>query len=139
MGTMDRGRSLSAAQVRELIAGEDPGISWDKLLRFDGVQFTAGGEFKLCFCDPTLLAAGICSRSSDYKIEVGKVHATGLECLLTNPKMQRGTCVPQMYGGLRCYDEEVPDADRSELSQKAKLLLGFCQFAPEEEAMQYPF
>ena len=106
--TMARGRSLSAAQVRELIAGEDPGISWDKLLRFDQVQFTAGGEFKLCFCDPSLLAHGICSQPSDYKIEVGKVHATGLECLLTNPKMQRGTCLPQMYGGLRCYDGPAP-------------------------------
>jgi hypothetical protein len=149
--TMARGRSLSAAQVRELIAGEDPGISWDKLLRFDAVQFTAGGEFKLCFCDPSLLATGICSRPSDYKIEVGKVHATGLECLLTNPKMQRGTCVPQMYGGLRCYDGPapnvetplgylaIPDTSRSELSQKAQLLLGFCQFAPEEEVMMYPF
>jgi hypothetical protein len=149
--TMDRGRSLSAAQVRELLAGEDPGISWDQLLRFDAVQFTAGGEFKLCFCDPALLTSGICSKPSDYKIEVGKVHATGLECLLTNPKMQRGTCVPQMYGGLRCYDGPapvveipdgylaVPDTTRSSLSQKAQLLLGFCQFAPEEEAMQYPF
>jgi hypothetical protein len=149
--TMDRGRALSAAQVRQLLAGEDPGISWDKLLRFDAVQFAAGGEFKLCFCDPSLLASGICSRPTDYKIEVGKVHATGLECLLTNPKMQRGTCVPQMYGGLRCYDGAapvieipdgyvaIPDTTRSELSEKAQLLLGFCQFAPEEEAMQYPF
>jgi hypothetical protein len=148
--TMDRGRSLSAAQVRELIAGEDPGISWDKLLRFDQVQFTAGGEFKLCFCDPSL-AGGICSGPSDYKIEIGKVHATGLECLLSNPKMQRGTCEPQMYGGLRCYDGmpplveiptgyvAIPDTDRTQLSQKAQLLLGFCQFAPEEEALQYPF
>ena len=39
--TMDRGRSLSAAQVRELLAGEDPGISWDQLLRFDAVQSAA--------------------------------------------------------------------------------------------------
>merc|ERR1719352_344223 len=128
---MARGRELSAAQVRELIAGEDPGISWDQLLRFDAVQFAAGGEFKLCFCDPSLLASGICSQPSDYKIEVGKVHATGLECLLTNPKMQRGTCVPQMYGGLRCYDDSapvieipdgyvaIPDTSRSELSSKA--------------------
>merc|ERR1719146_221721 len=149
--TMDRGRSLSAAQVRELIAGEDPGISWDKLLRFDAVEFMAGGEFKLCFCDPSLLPSGICSAPKDYKIEVGKVHATGLECLLTNPKMQRGTCVPQMYGGLRCYDGAVPstpvppeyvaipDTSRDDLSPKAKLLLGFCQFAPEEETKQYSF
>merc|ERR1719191_2286129 len=105
---MTRGRSLSSAQVRQLIAGEDPGVSWDKLLRFDAVQFTAGGEFKLCFCDPFLLATGICSKPSDFKIEIGKVHATGLECLLTNPKMQRGTCVAQKYGGLRCYDGPAP-------------------------------
>merc|ERR1719146_403782 len=149
--TMARGRSLSAAQVRELIAGEDPGISWDKLLRFDAVQFTAGGEFKLCFCDPSLLATGICGRSSDYKIEVGKVYATGLECLLTNPKMQRGTCVQQMYVGLRCYDGAVPptpvppeyvaipDPNRPGNAPKAQLLIEFCQFAPEEEAMQFEF
>jgi len=148
---MDRGRSLSAAQVRELIAGEDPGVSWDKLLRFDAVEFTAGGEFKLCFCDPSLVASGICSSPTDYAIEVGSVHATGLECLLTNPKMQRGTCVSQYYGGLRCYDDTaptveipdgyvaIPDTSRSQLSPKAQLLLGFCQFAPEEEAIQYSF
>jgi hypothetical protein len=150
--TMDRGRSLSAAQVRELIAGEDPGVSWNQMLRFDAVEFTTGGEFKLCFCDRTLLASGaICNQATDYKIEVGKVHATGLECLLTNPKMQRGTCVPQTYGGLRCYDGAapeveipsgyvaIPDTTRSKLSQRAQLLLSFCQFAPEEEAMQFGY
>jgi hypothetical protein len=149
--TMDRGRSLSAAQVRELLVGEDPGISWDQLLRFDAVQFAGVGEYKLCFCDPSLLASGLCRKPSDYMIEVGSVHATGLECLLTNPKMQRGTCVPQAHGGLRCYDGAVPalsvptgyfsipDPDRSALSPKAELLLSFCQFAPEEEAMQHSF
>ena len=122
------------------------------MLRFDAVEFTTGGEFKLCFCDRTLLASGaICNQATDYKIEVGKVHATGLECLLTNPKMQRGTCVPQTYGGLRCYDGAapeveipsgyvaIPDTTRSKLSQRAQLLLSFCQFAPEEEAMQFGY
>merc|ERR1719453_1424823 len=138
------GRSLSPAQVRELIAGEDPGISWANLLRFDAVKFTAGGEFKLCFCDSAVV--GQCRSPFDFKIEVGKVHATGLECLLSNPKMQRGTCVPQKYGGLRCYDGPVqfspipneyfaiPDTHRDQLSLTAQYLLDFCQFAPEEEA-----
>jgi hypothetical protein len=151
--TMSRGRSLSLAQVRELVAGEDPGVSWDTLLRFDAVLFAAGGEFKLCFCDPSLLASGIgiCTAPSDYKIEVGTVQASGIECLLTNPKMQRGNCVSQTYGGLRCYDGVVPatpapagylaipDTDRKHLSSTAQLLLSFCQFAPEEETLQFPF
>jgi hypothetical protein len=139
------------AQVRELVAGEDPGLSWDALLRFGGVRFPAGGEYKLCFCDPTLLATGICRDAGDFRIEVGRVYATGLECLLTNPRMQRGTCVHQMYGGLRCYDGAVPstpvppeyiaipDTSRPNLSPKAQLLLEFCQFAPEEDAMQFGF
>merc|ERR1719261_2397803 len=109
--TSARGRSLSSAQVRELVAGADPGISRDALLRFDGVHFPAGGEYKLCFCDPSLIASGLCSAAEDYRIEVGRVHATGLECLLTNPKMQRGTCVPQLYGGLRCYDSSAPELE----------------------------
>jgi hypothetical protein len=150
--TSARGRSLSAAQVRELVAGEDPGISWDELLRFDAVQFAAGGEFKLCFCDPSLLGPGeFCTSHSDYKIEVGTIHASGIECLLSQPKMQRGNCVPQAYGGLRCYDDTapatpvpagyfaIPKTNRKHLSEKAKLLLSFCQFAPEEDAMQFPF
>jgi hypothetical protein len=148
---MARGRSLLPAQVRRLVAGEDPGISWDALLRFDGISFPAGGEYKLCFCDPSLLASGICSVAEDYRIEVGRVHATGLECLLTNPRMQRGTCVQQMYGGLRCYDGAapetpvppeffaVPDTKRAKLSTTAQLLLEFCQFAPEQDAAQFPF
>merc|ERR1719199_2119512 len=106
-----RGRSLSPSQVRELVAGADPGISWDALLRFEGVEFPSGGEYKLCFCDPSLLASGICSAAEDFRIEVGRVHATGLECLLTNPRMQRGTCVQQMYGGLRCYDGAAPEIE----------------------------
>jgi hypothetical protein len=149
--TTARGRSLQPAQVRELLAGEDPGISWDALLRFDAVRVPEGGEYKLCFCDPSLLASKICSGPEDYRIEVGSVYATGLECLLTNPRMQRGTCVKQMYGGLRCYDGAVPatptppeyiavpDTTRSNLSPKAQLLLEFCQFAPEEDAMQFDF
>ena len=42
-------------------------------------------------------------------IEVGAIHATGLQCLLSNPAMARGTCTPMLYGGLRCYEGTPPD------------------------------
>merc|ERR1719387_1495670 len=92
----DQGRRMTAPLVRELLA-QDPGISWDGLLRFKDVTFTAGGEYKLCFCDSDILtsirgANALCDSHDDYMIEVGSIHATGLQCLLSNPAMARGTC-----------------------------------------------
>jgi hypothetical protein len=119
-------------------------------LRFDGVSFAQGGEFKVCFCDSALLGENeVCKDPSHFSIEVGVVHATGLECLLKNPKMTRGTCVDQMYGGLRCYDDEVPSTpvpegfvavppkNMNDLTPAEQMLLGFCQYAPALETEPY--
>lgn len=148
-----RGRALSRSHVRQLLAAEDPGISWDQILRFKGLEFSSGGEFKLCFCDSALLMGdnAICDSPDDYKIEVGKVHATGLQCLLSNPKMTRGTCQSQEYGGLRCYDGEVPEITVPEQylgvpnpsghnwPATTQMLMAFCQFAPAAEAAEFKF
>merc|ERR1712072_1514725 len=65
-----------------------------------------GGKFKACFCDYETLAAGkYCKTASDYKIEIGTVHVSGVSCLVEESKFQRCTCVEQFYNGLRCYPE----------------------------------
>jgi hypothetical protein len=148
-----KGRALQAAHVRKLLAAEDPGISWGNILRYKDLKFSSGGEFKLCFCDSDLLEGenAICDGPEDYTIEVGKVHATGLQCLLSNPKMTRGTCETQEYGGLRCYDGSAPDVplpveflgvpkpSGQAWSDHTKMLIAFCQFAPFEESSQFQF
>jgi len=139
--------------VRQLLAAEDPGISWDSMYRFKDITFSSGGEFKLCFCDSSILpgANNICDKPEDYTVEVGRIHATGLQCLLNDPKMTKGTCVRQFYGGLRCYDGAAPDVTvptdylgvpnplgqaRSDLVTS---LITYCQFAPEADALEFPF
>jgi hypothetical protein len=148
-----KGRALQASHVRKLLAAEDPGISWENILRFKDLKFSSGGEFKLCFCDSDLLEGTneICDGPEDYTIEVGKVHATGLQCLLSNPKMTRGTCEKQEYGGLRCYDDAAPDVplpveflgvpkpSGHGWTDHTKMLIAFCQFAPYEETSQFGF
>jgi hypothetical protein len=153
-GLQERGKTFTKKQVRQLLAAEDPGISWDKMYRFKDIEFSSGGEFKLCFCDSDLLPGtnNICDKAEDYTIEVGKIHATGLQCLLNDPKMTKGTCVTQFYGGLRCYDGAAPSVavptdylgvpnplggdTRSDLVTS---LITYCQFAPEEDADDFPF
>jgi len=149
----ERGKTFTKKLVRQLLAAEDPGISWSSMYRFKDLTFSSGGEFKLCFCDSAILpgANNICDKPEDYTIEVGKVHATGLQCLLNDPKMTKGTCVKQFYGGLRCYDGTAPDVTvpneylgvpnplgqaRSDLVTS---LITYCQFAPEEDALEFPF
>merc|ERR1719240_1240864 len=46
-----RGKTFTKKLVRQLLAAEDPGISWDSMYRFKDITFSSGGEFKLCFCD----------------------------------------------------------------------------------------
>merc|ERR1711981_1432654 len=68
-----------------------------------------GGKFKACFCDPDTLAPGkYCKKASDYKIDIGTIHVSGVSCLVEDQKFQRGTCVEQYYGGLRCYPGAAP-------------------------------
>jgi len=146
------GRLLSGHQARRLVAAQDPGISWSNILRFDGVTFSQGGEFKLCFCDSSLLGPNeVCSEPEHFSVDVGTVHATGLQCLLNKPDMARGTCVEQLYGGLRCYggsgsSVEVPGdylavPPQTGRSSMAASLITFCQFSPEAKAEPdlYPF
>jgi len=144
---------LQSSHVRQLLSREDPGVSWGEMLRFKDLQFSSGGEFKLCFCDSDLLegANAVCNGPEDYTIEVGKIHATGLQCLLSNPKMTRGTCVKQHYDGLRCYDGAaptttlpvefmgVPNPDGSDWTSQTEMLISFCQHATDEMAAEFEF
>jgi hypothetical protein len=145
---VERARSLTPAQVRQLIAAEDPGVSWSGLLRFKSAS-VAPGKYKLCFCDKAV--AGSCGSAENYVYDVGTVHATGLSCLLENPIMTRGSCVPQLHGGLRCYTGEAPAVELptdlsgivspvlAENSEVTKSLIVFCQFAPLEEVREFGF
>jgi hypothetical protein len=143
-----RTRGLNAAQVRQLLATEDPGVSWSGLLRLKA-ESVAPGKYKLCFCDAAV--AGSCAKPSDFVYDVGTVHATGLSCLLANPVMTRGSCVPQLHGGLRCYAGEAPalelPADLTGVvapilaknSDMTASLITFCQFAPLDEVREFDF
>jgi len=134
---------------RRLLPAADLGFSWDKMLRFKPIQFKSGGTFKLCFCDSSILGPGrVCSTERDYKIEVGTIHASGVSCLIANPKLQRVSCTDQKHGGLRCYEHMdaptpeppmlgttilPPDEVVTPLSLSAK-----CLYMPEEEASRDP-
>jgi hypothetical protein len=82
-------------------------FSWYELLRYTDIQFNSGGTFKLCFCDSAIAAASsrTCHAESDYSIEIGKIHVSGVSCLLSDTRFQRSTCVHQLYEGLRCYKD----------------------------------
>jgi hypothetical protein len=80
-------------------------LSDSDVLHFPGVTFKSGGTFKLCFCDSVALGKP-CERAADFAIEVGTVHSSGVSCLVSQPKLQRTSCVPQQEGaGLRCYED----------------------------------
>jgi len=87
--------------------------SWRQMLRFQGMIFTSGGTFKLCFCDSDHLStlagpsARACQHASDYDVEVGTIHVSGIGCLLKDARFQRVTCAAQLYGGMRCYAPPV--------------------------------
>jgi len=101
-------------RAQALLPPVDLGYSWSQILRFKDLTFTTGGTFKLCFCDSTLLGgtATPCLTAKDYAVEVGKVHSSGVSCLLSQPKLQRAACVPMMHGDmpkpLRCYSGPPP-------------------------------
>jgi hypothetical protein len=151
---MTAGKDLTADAARKLLAVRDPGLSWGSVLRFKGMTLSSGGEFKVCFCDSDLLPAGhTCKDPEDFSVEVGKLHATGLQCLLSNPKMTRGTCVEQEHGGgLRCYAEgqtvptvAVPDdylavpSPNPPRPDLATMLMAFCQYGDAREVMAFSF
>jgi hypothetical protein len=82
------------------------GLSHSRLLRFAPVSFSGGGSYKVCFCDHELLPDGQehCLAEADYSIEIGKVYASGVSCLLAEDKFRRGTCHEQHHGGLACSE-----------------------------------
>jgi len=140
--TNDEQAGSTASLPRQLAT--DYGFSWGDMLRFKPVQFKSGGTFKLCFCDASLTADKVCMTEKDYKIEVGTIHVSGVKCLVEETKFQRGTCVQQFYGGLRCYDGDAPithipseaiDATVLEdfIDDEIQQLTSFCLYGPEEE------
>jgi hypothetical protein len=97
------------ASQRGHLVGEFEG-SAAHVLRFAPVEVEAG-TYKVCFCDTELLAAGqTCSDAEDYSVELGKVHVSGVACLLEEPRLRTAACYGQMYGGLSCSaDARQPD------------------------------
>jgi len=94
----------AAPATRRLLEVEDLGYSWNRVLRYKGLNLRSGGTFKVCFCDEDLLPLGqSCSTQADYKVELGTIHASGVSCLLGDTRFHRGTCCPQFWGGHRCY------------------------------------
>jgi len=81
------------------------------LLRYENVTFTQSGRFKLCYCDEELLttlasgspAYSVCNSDSDFKIEVGEIHVSGISCLLEQGYRNR-VCeeIAGANGGLMC-------------------------------------
>jgi len=92
-----------------------------------------------------------CKYSSDYKVEIGTIHVSGVSCLVAEEKFQRGTCVGQFYGGLRCYPGKapvitVPSGPAPKIPQEKApdptpfdpVLSSFCLYGPEEETRDDP-
>jgi hypothetical protein len=139
------------APTRGLLPAVDKGDSWGQILRFTDITFESGGKFKACFCDYETLEGEYCKKASDYKIEIGTIHVSGVSCLVEEEKFQRGECVEQFYGGLRCYPDDAPKLDVPEKGGKkvkqedapkeaifnAKLS-SFCLYGPEEETRDDP-
>jgi hypothetical protein len=82
----------------DLVQG--PGFSTQSVLRFAPLKLPSAGTYKVCFCDSEV--SGDCSTAADFSVEVGKVHVSGLSCLLSVPKLQTAQCFEQYFGGLRC-------------------------------------
>jgi hypothetical protein len=125
----------------------DPGTSSKDILRFRGLQFTSGGDFKACFCDASL-TDGACRKLSNYAVEVGRVYVSGVSCLLSVPSFRRGLCIEQYHGGLRCHANapdpfvpppDVPTASPTPAPTPAPSALStYCLYGPEEETAADP-
>ena len=79
---------------------QGPGFSTQEVLRFAPLTLPSAGTYKVCFCDSEV--SGGCDDAEDFTVEVGKVHVSGLSCLLSVPKLQTAQCFEQYFGGLRC-------------------------------------
>lgn len=80
----------------------------DRIFTFAGIDTPKSGSYKMCFCDAS--DGRSCNKIEDYRSEVGKLHVSGVSCLLNQPELVNGDCV-QMgsdlnstnHGGMRCY------------------------------------
>merc|ERR1712216_1084940 len=85
-----RATSVEAAPERKLLAAKDMGKSWDEILRYKLDSVATGAQYKVCFCDRDTLPAGrFCKKASDFKIEIGTLHFSGVSCLIKDEKFQR--------------------------------------------------
>lgn len=75
------------------------GSSTAWVLRFTSLQLPAG-TFRACFCDSAV--AGTCRSAADFGVDLGKVHVSGIACMLQEPKLRTAECYKQYYGGLSC-------------------------------------
>jgi len=149
-GEGTRRMQQSARQLQEVVAG----YSCEQILRFQYVKFRSGGTFKACFCDSNLLAnpsTDVCHKVSDYKIDVGTIHVSGVSCLVSDSRFQRGQCVQQYATasesdqGLRCYTGTPPSAVCQAAAAQttvvyeftaeevAPVLTSWCLYGPEEQ------
>jgi hypothetical protein len=88
---------------RGSLVSPSDGASSSSILRFAPMDIPAAGTFKVCFCDSEL-AAG-CTSDADFPVEVGRLHLSGLSCLLTQARLRRASCIEQFFGGLRCVPQ----------------------------------
>ena len=83
--------------------------------------------------------------------KVGKIHVSGVGCLMEQAKHRRQSCVTQQYGGLRCYTDNVVPlvaapvvqraSDASEIiqiMQEEKMFDAYCLFGPAEAFTDRP-
>lgn len=84
-------------------------------------------------------------------MDIGTVHVSGVSCLIQNPKFQRGMCVGQYHGGLRCYPGMAPMLTVPTVAagaqqpgamvgaeEEAGALSAYCLYGPEEETRDDP-
>mmetsp|Transcript_75653 Transcript_75653/g.202265 ORF Transcript_75653/g.202265 Transcript_75653/m.202265 type:complete len:1281 (-) Transcript_75653:28-3870(-) len=94
----------------------DHGFSWQEILRYTAIKFSSAGTFKVCFCENDRTADDTCTTAADYAVEVGKVHVSGVSCLLQDKRFRKGVCCRQYWpspavsngrmgidGTYRCY------------------------------------
>ena len=121
----------------------DLGLSWTEIARYKGLMFNSAGTFKLCWCDSA--AHGSCVAKEDYTIEVGKIHVSGVSCLISDTRFRAMDCRSHFHGGLSCYTESIsltiPTVSDSivlgtypsaAVAQAANELTTFCMFSQGE-------
>jgi len=136
----------------------DFGISWWQVARFQSVKFNSAGTYKLCFCD-SVRAGRPCTDKSDFVVEVGTIHASGVSCLLDDNKFRAKACIEgytytglseTSHGALTCHDEPITlsfprvldDITVAEMqtmeSTTVAQMTTFCLYGPEENTRGLP-